>query len=277
MFGRTAMHEPFGARILVLVPHPDDEVVAAAASLGRAKQQGAALFALYLTDGCLSRETMWPWRRADHAAAVARRRAEAERAAALLGLAPVGWGDRPARFLWREMSAVHAEIKAAIAAHKPDQIWAPAYEGGNPDHDALNALGQAFVDELNVLEFAEYNYCGGKARAQEFPYPNGTETIVELTTAERQTKRALLRVYASEQNNLGYVGIDRECFRPLAVYDYSRPPHPGTLWYARFQWVPFRHPRVDFTPPEEVSKAICEGLASLLPASRGEGGGEAAG
>lgn len=263
------MHESFGARILVLVPHPDDEVVAAAASLGRAKQQGAALFALYLTDGCLSRETMWPWRRAHHAAGVARRRAEAERAAALLGLAPVGWGARPARSLWRGMAAVHAEIKAAIAACKPDQIWVPAYEGGNPDHDALNALGQSFVDELSVLEFAEYNFCGDKARAQEFPYPNGRETIVELSAAEREKKRALLRVYASEQNNLGYVGVERESFRPLAAYDYSRPPHPGTLWYARFQWVPFRHPRVDFTPPEQVSKMICESLTYL----RGEGGG----
>ena len=267
----------FGARILLLVPHPDDEVVAAAASIGRAKEAGAALFALYLTDGCLSRETMWPWRRGNHAGAVARRRAEAERAAASLGLSPVGWAARPARSLWREMAAVHAEIKAAVAAHKPDQIWVPAYEGGNPDHDGLNALGQLFVEKLSVLEFAEYNFFGGKACAQRFPHPNGKETSIALSAAEQERKRALLRVYASEQNNLGYVGVGRECFRPLAAYDYSRPPHPGTLWYARFQWVPFRHPRVDFTPPAEVSKAICESLASLLPAKRREGGGEAAG
>jgi LmbE family N-acetylglucosaminyl deacetylase len=247
----------FCSRILVLIPHPDDEVVAAAAAIGRAKAQGAAIFALYLTDGCLSRDTMWPWRRMEHAQAVARRRAEAERAAALLGIAPVGWATRSARSLWRELDAVHGDIVAAIAEHKPDQIWVPAYEGGNPDHDGLNALGQLFTGQLSVLEFAEYNFFKGKTGPQTFPYPNGAETIVALTDAERARKRELLKLYASEQNNLFFVGVEHECFRPLASYDYSKPPHPGMLWYERFRWVPFRHPRIDFTPSAEVSAAIC--------------------
>ncbi|HLW93098.1 MAG TPA: PIG-L family deacetylase [Roseiarcus sp.] len=252
----------FGSRILILVPHPDDEVVGAAAALGRAKKRGAALAALYLTDGCLARETMWPWRRKRHGEAVARRRSEAERAAAVLGLEAAGWPQRPARRLWRELPAVQAEIRAAIAACKPDQLWVPAYEGGNPDHDGLNALGRLLARRLNVLEFAEYNFFGGSVHAQEFPYPNGEEETIILTPEERAQKRALLELYASERGNLSYVGTARECFRPLAAYDYNRPPHPGTLWYARFQWVPFRHPRVDFTPPREVSEAIVAYLAA---------------
>ena len=48
----------------------------------------------------------------------------------------------------------------------------------------------------------------------------------------------------------------REALRPLARHDYSRPPHPGRLFYERHQWVPFRHPRVDFTPPAAVLAAI---------------------
>jgi hypothetical protein len=155
------------------------------------------------------------------------------------------------------LDVVHAEIVAAIAAHRPDQLWVPAYEGGNPDHDGLNALGQLFTGQLSVLEFAEYNFFEGKTGAQTFPYPNGAETIIALTDAERARKRELLKLYASEQNNLFFVGVERECFRPLASYDYSRPPHPGMLWYERFRWVPFRHPRVDFTPSAEVSAAIC--------------------
>ena len=248
--------EAFGLRILVLVAHPDDEVVACAAAIARARAQGAEVLAIYLTDGCLARETMWPWRRAGRKAAVARRRAEAERAAALLGVAPIGWANRPARSLWRELASVRAEIEAAIADQAPDQLWLPAYEGGNPDHDALNALGQLFRPRIGVLEFAEYNFFGGEARAQEFPYPLGSERRIALSNEEREQKRALLRLYASERGNLNYVGTKQECFRPLAAYDYSKPPHPGTLWYARFQWVPFRHPRVDFTPPQEVSDEI---------------------
>jgi LmbE family N-acetylglucosaminyl deacetylase len=265
--------EAFGSRILLLIAHPDDEVVAFAAAIGRAKAQGAEVFALYLSDGCLARETMWPWRRAGREQAVGRRRAEAESAAKRLGVSPVGWADRPARRLWRELGAVHAEIEAAIAAHAPDQLWLPAYEGGNPDHDALNALGQLFKPGIGVLEFAEYNFFGGVARAQEFPYPGGRESVITLTPEEGELKRALLQLYASERGNLNYVGTKRESFRPLFAYDYSRPPHAGKLWYARFQWVPFRHPRVDFTEPREISAEICRYLETarkgpVLPTAR---------
>ena len=74
-----------------------------------------------------------------------------------------------------------------------------------------------------------------------------------------------MRVYASERRNLGYVGVVSECWRKLGAYDYSLPPHPGLLWYARFQWVPFRHPRVDFTEPEAVSRAIVAYLGRKSP------------
>jgi LmbE family N-acetylglucosaminyl deacetylase len=254
----------YGRRILILVPHPDDEVVACCAALGRARQAGAAIFALYLTHGCIARETRWPWQRNRHADYVAVRRAEAEQTAQFLGITPVGWSDRAARQLWCSLSEAYTEIVHAVAAHNIDQIWLPAYEGGNADHDGLNAIGQKLKGaDLSVLEFAEYNFFGGKAQAQTFPYPNGTEQVLQLTVAEQAAKRAALALYRSEQGNLNYVGVTRECFRPLADYDYRQPPHPGTLWYARFQWVPFRHPRVDFTKSNEVSAAITEFLSTV--------------
>jgi LmbE family N-acetylglucosaminyl deacetylase len=246
----------FGRRILVCVPHPDDEVVACAAAIGRARADGGQVFAVYLTDGCIPREADWPWRRARHAEAVERRRVEAERVAGRLGLSPVGWAARPARRLWRELPAVFDEIRVAIDRCAADQLWVPAYEGGNPDHDGLNGLAQRFADRLEVLEFAEYNYFRSRAHAQQFPFPNGAETTLILSAEERARKRALLDLYVSERQNLGYVGLDQECSRGLARYDYRQPPHPGVLWYARHHWVPFRHPRVDFTRPHEVSDAI---------------------
>ena len=226
-------------RILILVPHPDDEIVACCAALGRAQIQGAAFFALYLTHGCIAEETY-----------VRRRRAEAEKVASFLNMTPVGWAQRPARHLWCDLDGVFAEIKDAVAAYGITELWAPAYEGGNADHDALNFL--AGKTGLPVLEFAEYNFKDGRTQSQDFPFPNGTETSFLLTPEEQQKKRAALALYASEKQNLNYVKVVRETFRPLASYDYSQPPHVGTLWYARFQWVPFRHPRVDFTDPHEV-------------------------
>jgi LmbE family N-acetylglucosaminyl deacetylase len=247
----------FGASILVLVPHPDDEVVGFATAIGRAQAAGAKVALLFLTHGCIDAATMWPWERSRYAEAVARRRAEGERVAAELGVAIAGWTERPARHLWRELPRAEAEVRAAVAAFAVDQIWAPAFEGGNPDHDGANAIAARFAAEgVGVLEFAEYNLAGGQARSHAFPSPNGAESVLHLTSEERARKRRLIALYASEKANLGYVAAERETFRPLAPHDYARPPHAGKLWYARFQWAPFRQPRVDYTRPAEVYAAL---------------------
>ncbi|HEU0117606.1 MAG TPA: PIG-L family deacetylase [Alphaproteobacteria bacterium] len=246
----------FGKNILILVPHPDDEIVACSATIARAQREGAKIFALYLTHGCIAKDVMWPWDRKNYDSIVTRRRAEGESVAQFLGITPVGWFPRPARHLWQEMGKVRDEIEAAITANAIDQIWVPAYEGGNADHDALNAIGQIFKSRVSVLEFAEYNYFHRRTNSQNFPYADGNEIIFELTPDEQRKKRDALRMYKSEKQNLNYVDVRREAFRPLGNYDYSQPPHPGTLWYARFQWVPFKHPRVDFTNPADVSSAI---------------------
>ncbi|MFI4936111.1 MAG: PIG-L family deacetylase [Caulobacterales bacterium] len=253
----------FGQRVLILAPHPDDEVVACSAAIGRAIAAGAAVHVLFLTHGCLDRETLWPWDRPGFEAMAATRRAESEAAAADLGVAVVGRSARPARRLWRELAEAEAEVRAATLAHAIDQLWAPAYEGGNPDHDGASALAARFAAEgLSVIEFAEYNLAGGKALSHAFPQPTGAEEVLTLTDTERAAKRRRLALYASERGNLGYVETEREALRPLAHYDFAGPPHAGRLWYERFQWVPFRHPRVDFTASAEVSAAITAYLAA---------------
>ncbi|MDR3425725.1 MAG: PIG-L family deacetylase [Alphaproteobacteria bacterium] len=246
----------FGKRILILVAHPDDEVVGCAASIARARAQGATVSALYLTNGCLAQDVLWPWQRKKYDRFVATRRAEADAAATFLGLQPVGWAERPARQLWREMPQVFQEIDSALDRYRPDQLWVPAYEGGNPDHDALNALGFKCKTRRSVLEFAEYNFFGGKTRTQQFISSDETARVLSLTPEESVVKGKALKIYASEAGNLSSIALDQESYRPIQAYDYAQPPHQGKLWYERFQWVPFRHPRVDRTRSEEVSRAI---------------------
>lgn len=252
----------FGKKILVLVPHPDDEVVACFETIRMARAAGSQVYALYLTNGCIAKNTLWPWQRWRYERNVARRRTEAEEVARELHITSAGRNSRPARYLWRNLPHVMADVKDAISAHAIDQLWLPAYEGGNPDHDGLNAIGQKFKPSLKVLEFAEYNFHGKTAHSNHFPHPNGTEIIIKLDPNAQAAKLRALQLYASEKSNLNYIGTEQEAFRPLADYDYSKPPHEGTLWYERFQWVPFRHPRVDFTKPAEVSQAITEFLGT---------------
>ncbi len=257
------MASRFGRSILILAPHADDEVVACHAAIGRAKAEGAQVRVLFLTHGCIGRETMWPWARGRYRQILARRRREAEASLASLGIEAAGWSDRPARTLWRSLEAAEAEARAALARHAVDQLWAPAFEGGNPDHDGANALAARLAaDGLSVLEFAEYNLAGGRVNSHAFPALTGAEETLTLTPAEQAAKRRALAAYASERGNLGYVKTAREVYRPLASHDYARPPHPGKLWYARFQWVPFRHPGVDRTRPHEVAQALERYLAT---------------
>jgi LmbE family N-acetylglucosaminyl deacetylase len=268
--GADRLSEPaaaaFGRRILILAPHPDDEVVGFGAAIGRARAAGATVSGLFLTHGCVDAASMWPWTRGRYAGIVARRRAEAVRATEALGVAVAGWSDRPARDLWRELAVAESEVRAALAATGADQLWVPAFEGGNPDHDGANAIAARLADEgvVTVLEFAEYNLAGGKARSHAFPADTGAEQRLVLTAAEQRAKRATLALYASEAGNLGYVATERETYRPLPAHDYGRPPHPGQLWWSRFQWVPFRHPMVDFTRPADVYAAIAAYRAGAI-------------
>jgi N-acetylglucosamine malate deacetylase 1 len=158
------------------------------------------------------------------------------------------------------LQMVYGEIMQAMQQCAPDCIWTPAYEGGNPDHDAINAAAST-IKNVPVYEMAEYHFTHGIPHSNSFCAIKGNETLLELTSDEQKMKRAALALYESEQKNLVDIDVRRESFRPLAAYDYAKRPHEGKLWYERFQWVPFRHPRVDFTKAETVCTAMTAFLA----------------
>jgi len=242
----------FAQRILILIPHPDDEVVGAATAIGRARARGAAVAGVFLTTGVPDTDTAWIRDPARHAARVDRRQKEAQVAASRLGLEPLIFLDHPTRSLRLHLDEAFDTVRHAIDDWAPDRLWVPAFEGGHQDHDTANALASLFAEELRIWEFAEY----GKAGRQAFPCVEGNEITLPLTAAEQMEKRRLLEIYESERANLSAIGKEQENFRPLPRYDYAHPPYTGAPHYARFRWVPFRHPRVDFTDPADVTRAI---------------------
>jgi LmbE family N-acetylglucosaminyl deacetylase len=236
-------------RILVLAPHPDDEVVGCAVALRRAIADGASARILFLTTGVPAREVLWPWARVRHPEMVERRREEAVRAAKLLGAEIAGFQDWPTRTLKDQLPAAERLVRAA--AHQASEVWAPAWEGAHQDHDVANWIAARLG--LPVQEFAEYSFFGGEVHSNAFPDGGGS---IALPPEEQAWKRNLLAVYASERGNLRHIRCEREALRPLPQHDYARPPHEGRLFYQRFQWVPFRHPRIDFTEPQDVCRAL---------------------
>jgi len=243
-------------RILILAPHPDDEIVACGIAALRARAAGAQIFVLYLTTGIPAPEALWPWQRRGHGARLSRRRTEARVAAALFGLEPVGSLGHPSRRLRRHLDSAAAEIGRAIMEHAIEALWVPAFEGAHQDHDAANALAAQFCGVLPVFEFAAYNFAGGRVRSNRFADRHDGEVTIEAAPEEAALKRQALACYESERGNLRHIGAERESWRPLRHYDYRVPPHPGRLFRERFHWVPFRHPRIDFEASATVYAEI---------------------
>ena len=238
-------------RILVLAPHPDDEVVGCAVALRRALAEGAHARVLFLTTGVPARDVLWPWQRQRYDAMVGRRQEEATAASRALGAEIAGFEAWPTRTLKDHLAATEQRIRRAAA--EASEVWVPAWEGAHQDHDVANWIASRL--SLPVVEFAEYGFAGGVVRSNEFAEGGGE---LRLTPEEAAWKRGLLALYASERGNLRHIRVEQEALRPLARHDYTRPPHEGKLFYQRFQWVPFRHPRVDFTRPEEVCRALAK-------------------
>jgi len=254
-------------RILVLAPHPDDEIVACGIAARRARLGGARVFVLFLTTGVPEPVKLWPWQRGGHAARVARRREEARTATGLIG-EPIGFLDYPSRQLRHHLAAAAIQTGRMIAECGADELWVPAFEGAHQDHDAANALAAQFADLVPVYEFAAYNLAGGRVRSNQFPDRRDGDVTIDLTADEAMLKQRALASYASEHGNLRHVRTARESWRPLPPHDYGAPPHPGRLFRERFHWVPFRHPRIDFEPSAVVYAEI--GRWASGGAARGE-------
>ena len=202
-----------------------------------------------------SRQRFWLWDRAGYPARVERRRQEAIEVCGKIGAKVAHFSDVTARDLRNRVGAARDLILSHSVACGADMLWVPAYEGGHPDHDIANFIASTLRDGPPVWEYCEYNFCGGLVRSNEFLAPTGQEMELKLSEDERRFKRMLLAMYVSERGNLSYLRTEREAFRPLADYDYLRPPHEGTLFYRRFAWASF-HPRVNHVRPADVCRAI---------------------
>jgi LmbE family N-acetylglucosaminyl deacetylase len=243
-------------RVLILSPHPDDEIVACGIAAYRARRDGAQVSVFYLTTGVPPLEALWRWQQAGYAASVERRRGEAARAAALVGLAAVGSLDIPSRRLVHHLDEAAAAAAQARDRTAASELWVTAFEGAHQDHDAANALAAQFRERLPVWEFAAYNFAGGRVRSNRFHDARGGVIELHLNRDEIALKRDALGIYASERGNLRHIRVAEEAYRPLPRHDYVAPPHAGTLFRERFQWVPFHHPRIDFVPSAETYRSL---------------------
>lgn len=227
-----AARRPVGARVALVVAHPDDETIAAGASLHLLP----GLLLVHVTDGAprALADTAEFDTPADYAAT---RRGELRAALGVAGASPelveLGVADQDASL---HMPALARALSRLLDAHGIDAVITHAYEGGHPDHDATAFAVHAAAGRRPVLEFAGYHADPAGALLTGRFLPGPDPTVITLTGAEQARKRAMFDCFRTQARTLAAFGTQEEAFRPAAPYDFTAPPLPGRLNYEHWGW-----------------------------------------
>lgn len=227
--------------VLVVVAHPDDEVLWLGATIA-----DRDLTLVHLTDGA-PRD---PWFATaagctDHRAYAALRARELEAALAVLGLSDA----RRAMLAARDQEAALELLRLTRALTdllmetRPDVVIAQAYDGGHPDHDAAAFVARAAIARIRprpvLLDMAGY-HAGRGEDAHEIGFltrPENTRArALVLDRAQRERKARALACFRSQRDVIATLDASIERLRPGAREDFASPPHPGRLHYESHGW-----------------------------------------
>lgn len=200
-------------RLVVVSPHPDDEVLGCGGLIQAALAAQLPVSLVSVTDGeaCYPGQGQWPVERLRRV-----RRAELRRALARLGvLAPVqalGLADgavAPAQGLLQRQ--LHARLQAE------DLVLAPWEHDGHPDHEACGRAARKAAAECGarLLQYPVWAWHWLDPEAAAAPWPRAWR--VPMPAQARQRKRHALAAYASQTGAAG--GLDCAPILPAHVLE----------------------------------------------------------
>lgn len=233
----------FGASVLVLVAHPDDETVGAGALY---RYLDRAVFA-HITDGA-------PRNLVDavaHGFGSAREYAEARKKELLSALSLAGIPEAdclqcgiPDQEATAKLDEVTEWVRDRIREVRPETVLTGAYEGGHPDHDAVSFAAHAARALLKkegahappIIEFPLYHAGPAGMQTGFIPREDAEPITFILTEEERRIKREMIERFTTQAGTLRHFLVEEESFRPAPSYDFTAAPHDGALYYDSFEW-----------------------------------------
>lgn len=131
-------------RIVVLAPHPDDEILGCGGSLAWHTRQGAEVSVIYMTSGeaCVSNLS-------DHALVRQIREQEASDGASVLGIDDLHYLRFKDGSLEYNSSTIK-QLTTLIRQLRPDLIYAPHAADKHPDHQCCHALAMSAIARATV-------------------------------------------------------------------------------------------------------------------------------
>lgn len=231
-------------RTLIIVAHPDDEVIGAGARLPLLRD----VTIVHVTDG--APRDMRDARAhgfTEREAYAAARREELCAAMTLAGIAPERLArldvvDQEASFAFTSLAQ---RIASMVRELRPAFILTHPYEGGHPDHDATafvvhsaqGLLAREGVDVPPAIEMPFYHACAsGMAIGEFLPAAGHPVSTILLSPAEQALKRRMRDCFVTQRSILEPFPLHPERFRWAPRYRFTAPPHAGVLLYERFDW-----------------------------------------
>lgn len=185
--GRCSVKPPDSGRVVVIAPHPDDEVLGAGGTTAALALRGARVVVLAITDGEASApERVEELRRV--------RPRESARAAATLGMTPslsyaLGFPDGRVR--------AHDVEAVLVSLLQPgDLVFAPWAHDGHPDHDEVGRAAQRACADVDARLLAYLVWAWHWAQPGELPWESACR--VELDHAVARRKQKAVQCFASQ-------------------------------------------------------------------------------
>ena len=235
----SAIAELLG-RTLVVVAHPDDEVIGCGALLQRMTEP----VVVFCTDGA-PRQAQWWQRYGSREAYSQLRRGEAREALSHVGVSKFEFlSDASGQSfvdqeLFKRIPEVIAALHQLIDRYHPQALLTQAYEGGHPDHDTCCFVTSIVAQEAAIpaweMPLYHRDEHGNGIRQQ---FVQSSSDIVELpaSAAEVERKHRMFEAYESQGNIASAFDARVERVRPLYRYDFTQPPHKGKLNYEIWCW-----------------------------------------
>ncbi|HBW83038.1 MAG TPA: hypothetical protein DEF79_03240 [Gammaproteobacteria bacterium] len=175
---------------LVFAPHPDDETFGLGGSLVLASQQNLETHVVFVTDGALGGKT-------DQASLVSRRKAEAEKASAALGVSQTYFFGEPDRGL-AVCNRLINKVSELICAVRPSSIFIPTPLEYHPDHRATSEIVWQAVQAMADFQGDVYGY--------EVSNLAPINLLID-TSAVAEQKYKVIKIYASQLTENKYMAL----------------------------------------------------------------------